>query len=289
MPDQVRQAVARERLRARLVDLRRESRLSPQTVITRTHWSVSKLNRIETGAVTVQPTDLEALLDLYGVRDRDEVAGLVSLAVIARERRWWSSHRLDSTWREFIAYESEASTITAYQALVIPGLLQTESYARAVTPSFAGRKSDEADIQNLIDVRLRRQAELFARMAGDQPPELIALLDGAVLERPIGGAAVMRAQLDRLLEIAQHDRVRLVVVPLRQGSRPGPGGFFELLQFPGPADPDVVFVESPVKDFLVKDEEITDIYHDIVDDIAGSGLTREAAVDEIRRARDALS
>jgi hypothetical protein len=288
MSDQVRQAVARERLRARLVDLRKHNRLSPQTVTTRTHWSASKLNRIETGAVTVQPTDLEALLTLYGVRDQTEIAGLVSLAVIARERRWWSSYRLDTDYREFVAYESEASTLTAYQALVIPGLLQTEPYARAVTPSFVGRKSNDEDLQGLIDVRLRRQAELFARMSGDNPPKLIVMLDGAVLERPVGGTGVMRAQLDRILEIAQHDRVKLVVVPLRQNTRPAPGGFFELLEFPGPADPDVVFVESPVRDFLVKDEEITTLYHDIVEGIAGSGLTRDAAVDEVRRARAAL-
>ncbi|MFI7543331.1 helix-turn-helix domain-containing protein [Actinoplanes sp. NPDC049599] len=285
MSDQVRQAVARERLRARLVGLRKQSGLSPGTVTRRTHWSTSKLHRIETGAVTVQPVDLEALLQMYGVRDRDEVAELIDLALVSRRRQWWSSYRLDPEYREFVAYESEASRITVYQALLIPGLLQTERYAKAATASI-GKKADDTAVQNAIDVRLRRQAELFARIAGNRPPELIALLDGAVLERPIGGADVMRAQLDHLLKVEQQPHVRLVVIPLRHGARPGPGGLFEMLEFSGTADPDVVFVQSPIKDFVVKDPDATAAYHDVVDAIVGSGLTRDAAVEEIRRIRD---
>jgi Domain of unknown function (DUF5753)/Helix-turn-helix domain len=288
MPDQIRQAVARERLRARLVDLRKSSGLSSEAVTGRTHWSTSKLHRIETGAVTVQPVDVKALLQIYSVADPDEVARLVDLALIARQRQWWSGFRLETEYREFVAYESEASRVTVYQALLIPGVLQTERYAKAVTGSIVGKKSDDADVQNMIDVRMRRRSELFARMAGENPPELTALLDGAVLERPIGGPEVMRAQLDHLIEVARHERVRLVVIPLRQGARPGPGGLFELLEFSGTGDPDVVFVESPIRDFVVKDEDVTAAYHDIVDAILGSGLTRDAAVEEIRRIRDGL-
>jgi hypothetical protein len=288
MPDQIRQAVARERLRARLVDLRKQSGLAPDTVIGRTHWSVSKLNRIETGAVTVQPVDLEALLLMYGVHDQAEVAKLVDLALISRQRQWWSGYRLETEYREFVAYESEASRITVYQALLIPGVLQTQRYAKAVTSSIVGKKSDDAHLQNMIDVRMRRQSELFMRMAGEDPPELIALLDGAVLERPVGGTDVMRAQLDHLLEVERHQHVRLVVVPLRHGAQPGPGGLFELLEFSGTGDPDVVLVDSPIKDFVVKDEDVTAAYHDIVDVIVGTGLTRDAAVEEIRRIRASL-
>ena len=280
--------MARERLRSRLVDLRGRSGLSPETVTGRTHWSLSKLHRIETGAVGVQPLDVQALLRIYGVRDPAEVARLTDLAVVARRRPWWSGSGVGDGYREFIGYESEASRITVYQALLLPALLQTEGYARAVTSSIVGTKPDEAMVRRLVDVRLRRQAELFARMRGPEPPRLVALLDGAVLERPVGGAEVMRAQLDHLLGLLTHECIRLVVVPLRHGVHPSLGGAFELMEFAGSGDPDVVFVESTVKDFVVKDADVTASYHDVVAAVVAAGLTRDAAADEIRRVRGAL-
>jgi Domain of unknown function (DUF5753)/Helix-turn-helix domain len=288
MPEHIGQAIARERLRARLVDLRKQRRLSSDAVTARTHWSASKLHRIETGAVTVQPVDVQALLGIYEVRDSAEVSRLTDLAVIARRRQWWSGFQLDNEYRDFVAYENEATHITVYQALQIPALLQTPAYARAVTSSVAGKKPDDHQLQNLIDVRMRRQSELLARMRGGEPPELVAILDGAVLERRIGGSEVLAGQLDHLVEMSHHDHIRLVVVPLRNGVHPSLGGVFELLEFEGTADPDVVLVESPVKAFLVKDGELTARFHDAVDSMLEGGLTRDAAVEEIRRIRDRL-
>lgn len=287
MPEKLGQAVARERLRARLVDLRRARGLSSETVTHRTHWSRSKLNRIETGAVTVQAVDVQALLAMYGVRDPDEIAELVDLALLSRRRQWWSGFQLDPEYRDFVAYESEASRITVYQALVVPSLLQTRRYATAVMSTMVG-KPEDVNAQNLIDVRMRRQSELFVRMQKKDAPELVALLDGAVLERPIGGADVMREQLDHLLEVAAHEHVRLVVVPLSYGVNPGVGGVFELLEFSGVGDPDVLFIESAIKDATVKDGEVTAAFHNIVEAILGFGLTRDAATTEIHRIRDRL-
>jgi hypothetical protein len=289
MRTQIGQAVARERLRARLVEFRKQSGLGVDTVTERTHWSVSKLNRIETGAVSVQPVDVQALLQIYAVKDRDEIADLVDLAVVARQRRWWNAYQLDAEYRDFVAYESEASRITVYQALLIPGLLQTEAYARAITSLIVDRKPDDLRVEHLIEVRMRRQSELFARMRGADPPELVALLDGAVLERSVGTPGVMRAQLDHLVDLATHDHVKLVVIPLRHGVHPGLGGVFELLEFAGSGHPDVVFVESPMKDFVVRDKGVTATYHDIVEAIVGLGLTRDAAVGEIRHIRDRVT
>jgi hypothetical protein len=288
MSDRIGQAVARERLRARLVELRSLSGLGPDDVIKRTHWSASKLNRIETGAVTVQPTDLQALLRLYELKDADEVDRLINLAVVSRRRAWWSGYQLSPEYKEFVAYEDEASRISVYQALFVPGLLQTEDYARAITTSVVRKKPDDAEVEKVIAVRMRRQQALFDRMTGDDAPEFVALLDGAVLERPVGGSAVMRKQLDHLLEVAQRPHVRLVVIPLRHGGHAGLGGIFALLEFAGAADPDVVFIESTVKDFVVRDEDVTAAYHDIMEAIIAAGLTREAAYDEVRRIRTAL-
>ena len=281
MPDQVGQAVARERLRSRLVELRRLSGLTPDAVTSRTHWSLSKLNRIETGAVTVQPLDAQALLQIYGVHDPGEVTALTDLAIAARRRQWWSGFQLESEVRDFVAYESTAARIIAYQALHIPDLLQTEAYARMALTAVAG-KPDDPRVQSALELVMRRQTELDKRV------RLTAVLDGAVLERRIGGGAVMRAQLDRLVEVVAEQQVRLVVVPLAHGMMPGPGGGFELLEFAGTEDPDVVFVESPVRNLLVRDKDVIAGYHDAADTLIDSGLTKDAAIREIRRVRAGL-
>jgi hypothetical protein len=285
MPDQVGQAVARERLRSRLVELRRMSGLTPDAVTSRTHWSLSKLNRIETGAVTIQPLDAQALLQIYGIDDPGEVAALTDLAITARRRHWWSGLQLESEVRDFVAYESTAARITAYQALHIPDLLQTEAYARMALTAAAGKKPDDPGVQGALELVLRRQVELDKRRRSVQ---LTAVLDGAVLERRIGGGPVMRAQLDRLVQVVDDQQVRLIVVPLTHGMMPAAGGGFELLEFAGAGDPDVVFVESPVRNLLVRDKDVIAGYHDTADALIDSGLTRDAAIREIRRVRNDL-
>jgi transcriptional regulator with XRE-family HTH domain len=288
MTDQIGPAVAKERLRARLADLRKQSRLTPEDVSRKTHWSISKLSRIETGSVTIQPTDVQALATLYNVDDPEEVAELMNLAVASRRRQWWNSYPLGNEYREFIAYEDDASRITVFQALIVPGLLQTADYAKAITAAVLRKAPTDPEIERLIEVRMKRQRGLFKRMRQEEPPELVALLDGAILRRPVGGAEVMRAQLTHLLDLAEEHQVKLVVVPLEHGGHPGLGGIFELLEFAGSGDPDIVFVESTVKDFVLKDKETTQGYHDIANAIAAAGLNGEDAVNEIRRIRDQL-
>lgn len=288
MTEQVGPAIARERLRARLVELRRQSGLSPDAVVSRTHWSLSKLHRIETGAVTVQAVDAQALLQIYGVVDPSEVGALTELAVLARRRHWWSGFQLEGEVRDFVAYEETAARVTVYQALLIPDLVQTEAYARMALTAAAGKKVDDPGVQHALELRMRRQAELAKRMRGPQPPQMLCVLDGAVLERRIGGDRVMRAQLDRLVDLVDEGHVRIVVVPLRHGMVPGPCGGFELLEFSGAEDPDLVFVESPVRSMLVRDKDLIAGYHDAADALIDAGLTRDAAIKEIQRIRDAL-
>jgi hypothetical protein len=240
---------------------------------------------IETGAVTIQPLDAQALLQIYGFDDPGEVAALTDLAITARRRHWWSAFQLESEVRDFVAYESTAARITVYQALHIPDLLQTEAYARMALTAAAGKKPDDPGVQNAVELVLRRQAALEERR---RSVRLTAVLDGAVLERRIGGGPVMRGQLDRLLQVVADQRVRLIVVPLTHGMMPGPGGGFELMEFAGAEDPDVVFVESPVRNALVRDKDVIAGYHDTADTLIDSGLTKDAAVKEIRRVRNDL-
>lgn len=272
------QVVARDRLRARLVQLRRASGLSPGAVTARTHWSLSKLNRIEAGAVTVAPLDAQALARIYGVADQREISELTAMAVAARQRQWWSGRQLDPELRDLVAYESAAGAITVFGALLVPALVQTAAYATAALTVACGRKPDAPDVPQSVDLTLRRQAELTA--------PLLVVIDGAVLQRRIGGSRVMREQLDRLEELAGSDLVRLVVVPLRHGTMPGPVGGFELLEFAGVADPDVVFVDGPGRGRLLRGREETAGFHDMTAVLTEAGVTGDAAIHEIRRARD---
>lgn len=285
MAKQVGPTVARERLGRRLRSLR-ESLGVPATAAAREmYWSVSKLERVENGAVAVAPVDVRTLLDFYGVRDKKESALLLGLAATARERGWWRRHRLTKEYRRFVGYEVEASRISIYQALFMPGLLQTEDYAQAITAKILLKSPDAQDVRARIEVRLARQRNLLERMANTVVPELIVALDEAVLRRPVGGIAVLRRQLDHLLEMAARPSITVVVIPLRLEGHPGLGGTFELLEFAGSGRPDMLFLEAVTHDFIVTEEEATAPYRESMKalrEVGWSGADATGVIEEIR-------
>jgi transcriptional regulator with XRE-family HTH domain len=289
MSNQVGPTVARERLRIRLRQLRESRELTADTVAREMFWSLSKLNRVETGAVTISPAEVRTLLDYYGVQDKTEVSRLVNLAATSRNRGWWSSHQLTREYQRFVGYEAESSRISVYQGLFVPGLLQTEDYARAITAKIIRKSPENDDVTARIEVRMNRQRDLFARMSGPNPPDLIAALDEAILRRPIGGGAVMRRQLDHLLDMTRHSSIQLIVVPLALEGHPGLGGTFELLEFAGSGDSDVVFVESAAQDFVVEDQKVTRSYRENMKILQETGVTGDGAAATISAIRDELS
>jgi transcriptional regulator with XRE-family HTH domain len=154
-------------------------------------WSESKLSRIETAAIGIRNPDLERLLDHYQVSGKER-ARLLALAVQSRQKAWWEGYgdALTDPYEAYIGFEAEASSILNYEAQVVPGLLQTAEYASAVTQAD-GVYQDPEVLEQRVAVRMARQAVL----AREQPPKLRAVVDEAVLRRPIGGADVMRRQL----------------------------------------------------------------------------------------------
>ncbi len=286
MPHPVGPAVARERLRTRLRELRETRGLAADQVAREMFWSPSKLNRIETGVVTIQPIEVQALLERYGIQDKEEVSTLMSLAVVSRTRHWWSQHRLNGEYQQFIAFEAEASRINVYQALFVPGLLQTEEYAQAITSAIMRRDAQDPDVAARVKVRINRQQGLFKRLETANPPELVAFLDEAVLRRPVGGAAVMRAQLDHLLKVAERPQISLHVVPFKLGAHPGLGGTFELLELAGSNDPDVLFVEAATSDSVFKDAESTGEIRENIEVLKSVSLSGDDALQMIRDIRD---
>jgi hypothetical protein len=251
------------------------------------HWSLSKLNRIENNKVTIQPVEVEALARLYGVSDDDERQRLIELSVISRQRMWWREERLNENLLNFVAFENDATELCGYQPTVVPALLQTEAYARFATSSMVGLPPDDPAVWRLVDVRLRRQEMLLARLDGASPPTLSQVIDESVLHRPIGGAEVMEAQLDHLMAMAERPGIQVVVLPVRMSVHPGLGGAFELLTFADSRDIDVVLIETAATDFLLTDPGVTRMYRRIMTDLlaldsAGVGL--EMAVAGAKRA-----
>jgi transcriptional regulator with XRE-family HTH domain len=239
----------RRKLRVELKRLRTARDLTQRHVAERLDWSQSKVIRIENGSVAVGVTDLEALLRLYGVDDQDTIASMIEMARGSKKLPFTDyKDVLPAETLRFFAYESSASIIRQNQPLLIPALLQTEEYARALLESWG---SEKTRIDQIWAARLERQ-ELLDRV--DQP-EMFFILDQAAVQRPIGGDGVMRHQRARLLELAARPKISVQVVPFDVGAHLGLRGPFVYLEFPGADDPDVLYLEGQQGDYVFRDEE----------------------------------
>ncbi|MEU3956002.1 helix-turn-helix transcriptional regulator, partial [Streptomyces achromogenes] len=248
-------AVRRRKLGAELRALRTGAGLTSGEAARLVGWHQSKVSRIETGASGVKPADLRLLLDAYGVRDRHLRELLLILAgseETSGRHRWWHAYRgvLPPTYRDFISLESQASAMRTLETTVVPGLLQTAEYARAVTRA-AVKDLDEDRLDTLVEVRLARQDVLRS----DPPLALSAVLDEAVLRREVGGPGVMARQRRRLMEAARLPQVRLQVLPFTAGAHIGLTGPFVIFSFPSTSDLDVVVLDQLTSSLYLERKE----------------------------------
>jgi transcriptional regulator with XRE-family HTH domain len=241
MPARSSPTVKRRRLAAELRRLRESADLTIDDVAARLEWSTAKISRIENARTSVLPRDVKFLLTTYGMDEQAEAwEVLVTLARESRQKGWWQQYgEAVPDWFEvFVGLEAEAATIVGYDAEFVPGILQTEDYARAVHQAQL-INATESDIDRLVRVRLERQELLKS----DDAPELWLVLNEAVVRRVVGGPDVMRAQIARLVEASRLPNVTLQVVPFSAGAHPAMDGSFKLLSFPEPSDPNIVYIE----------------------------------------------
>ncbi|HEX5114966.1 MAG TPA: helix-turn-helix transcriptional regulator [Pseudonocardiaceae bacterium] len=238
--------VRRRRLAAELRRLRDQAQLTIDDVAEKLKCSASKISRIETGHNGVSPRDARELLRLYGLPG-DQVEALVQLAREARKKGWWHSYQ-EAFTGAFVGLEAEASSLRAYQALLVPGLLQTEDYTRAVIRA-ARPDATVAQVETRVQARLARQQLLTEA----DPPQFWAVIDEAVLCRPVGGPRVMREQLRWLADRAALPHVTIQVLPFSAGAHAGMEGPFLILGFPEQADPDVVYVDNTTAGIYLED------------------------------------
>jgi hypothetical protein len=202
--------------------------LTQENVSRHFEWHAAKVTRIETARVAVTARDVRDLLDLYHVQDQAYREALIELARMSRERTWWSDYRDVIRPGNFVGLEAGASTMRTWEPIIVPGLLQTEAYIRALIRS--GRPTDPPhEIERRIALRLHRQGRLTER----RPLEIAAIIDESVVRRTIGGEEVMAEQLRHLIEKAQLPNVTLQILPFGSGEHVFLGGPVALLEFHG--------------------------------------------------------
>jgi transcriptional regulator with XRE-family HTH domain len=242
--------IRRRRLGAELRRRREAAGVTIEQVAEQLECSASKVSRIETGHTSATPRDVRDMLRIYGVvgTESDE---LVQIAREARQKGWWHPYSTVLTG-SYVGLEAAASSIRAYEQQVVPGLLQTEDYARAMIRA-ARPDWTAGEIDRRVRVRMNRQSLL----SQDDPIDVWVVLDETVVSRPVGGDAVMRAQLERLAEAADLPNVKLQILPFEVGAHAGMDGSFTILDFPEADDPAVVYAENATGGlFLEKSDEL---------------------------------
>jgi hypothetical protein len=255
----------------------------------RTGIQAAKLSRIETAYVGVKPADLDVLLDAYHVVDEGENMGkremLRRLAREGARRGWWQTYRdsITPAYADLISLEAEASSVSTYQASLIPGLLQTAAYARAVI-SAVNWTSTQEQVSALVEVRQARQAVLTR----PDPLTLWAIIHEAALRPNIASPTVMRDQLQRLLDLRDLPHVEIQVLPMDAAPHPGLAGSFAVMGFPESADLDVVLLESLTSTLWVEEAEEVSVYRGAFERLRAAALPLDASSDLIRKAKDKL-
>lgn len=273
-----RPTVRGRRLARELRRLREEQQLTLQEVADRLAWSRATVSRLETGQTRPHHGDVADLLDLYGITSPERDA-LIALARQAKQRGWWTAYA-DVFTDSYVAFEDEASRICTWDPQLIHGLLQTEDYARAVITS--GRMLSGSAVERRIAARKIRQQLLDRADA----PELYAILDEAVLRRPIGPHSVMSDQLRALVEAARRPHVTIRVLPYAAGEHAGLDGRFTMLSFPDPADPDIAYVEGTMGSVYLESSEETQQHRNRFEQIRKLSLAPLESMEVITRAAE---
>ena len=262
--------VLRMLLGAQLRRLREASGISAEKAGYEIRASRSKISRMETGRVGLKIRDVEDLLTLFGVTGEQERDKVITLAKRSRAPEWWTKYNdiLPDWFETYIGLESAAASIRSFEMQFVPGLFQTDDYARAVT-RLGHQTASAAEVERRVGLRRKRQ-ELLVRA---QPPRIWVVMDEAVLRRPLGGVPVMRAQLRHLIEVAALPHVTLQVVPFARGGHAGAGGSFSILRFEEQDLPDVVYIEQLTSAVYLDQRQEIEHYLEVVDQLSGEALT----------------
>lgn len=278
--------VGRRKLRTAIRRAREAAGLTQDQVAAAMDWSLSKLIRIESGYVSISTNDVKALLNHYRVSDPNQVAELVQLAKVSRQRAWWSQYRdsVPPAYYSYIGLEAEAAALCFYQSVGMPGLLQTEAYAQAMLRTVIPRLTDSTEAQASVALRMRRQREVLERA---DPPRIDVVLDEATLHRQTGGPTVIREQLRHLVDLARSGRTTIQVLPFTSTIYT-PLGQFVVLRFDTGGENDVVYLESTGVEDVLDHPEAVDAHLKTFEGLQQAALDPGASLARIERLADDL-
>jgi transcriptional regulator with XRE-family HTH domain len=267
-------SLRRRRLAAELRRLRDESGLSTTDAAKLLEWQPSRLSRIETRQSGITAPDLRKLLNAYGVEDPEYRTYLAELARRVNERGWWQKYAglIGGDYADLISLEAEARTIRTYEQELVPGLLQTPDYARAVVR--ASRPTDTSEeIDRLVEIRVERQ-EVLVR-TDPPPPRFNVVLSEGALRRPVGGYDVMRMQLEYLMQPRDRANVTVQVLPFDAGVHPSMMAPFTMITFSDPGDLGVVNVENATGALFLEEPAELRFYDEIYSTLQISALSAD--------------
>ncbi|WP_420706398.1 helix-turn-helix domain-containing protein [Streptomyces sp. CcalMP-8W] len=239
--------------------------------------SVAKVAKIERGLVPIRDPDIRALCHLYGETDADTVDRLLALAMADRERRkasgWWNQYPGLRSMAEYAALEDIATSVRTWQLAIVPGLLQTPDYARALAVGN-GSWEDPDEIEPFIEARMTRQA----RLGGENPLELWAVVHEAALRQLVGGREVMREQLGHLVDMARQPNVKLQITPYLAGAHPGLTSAFTIVSFAEPGALEVVRMDTTSTALWLESDTDAERHVQLFDRISRLGLAQRSSV-----------
>lgn len=280
-PRHPRPTVRRRKVGAELKRLREAAGVKMEEAAERIGGDKSKISRQENGRQGVSKLEIEALLDFYGVEDQKLRTALMTLAREGRRKSWWAQYSdiLPEVFQEQLSIESDAVRILLFQPLLVPGLLQTQEYAEESIRGVEKTASDE-QIQSYVSIRMDRQ-EILRR---DNAPQVVCLLDEAVLRRTVGGPEVMRAQLHKLVELNDPPELSIQVIRFEQGWHAGLDGAFSIYSYPDPMDLDVVRLEYLDGTLYLEEDGPVERHQLAFDQLRASALPSRQSMDLISQA-----
>lgn len=241
--------------------------------------SHAKISRMELGQVSFKRRDVDDLLQLYGVDDPEQREALLGLISSANAQGWWHKYGdvLPQWFGVYVGLEEAASMIRTFEVQFVPGLLQTEDYARAVINLSSTTRSEE-DVTSRVDMRMHRQMRLHEPEA----PRLWAVVDEGVLHRPYGDRETMRGQIEHLIEVNRRPNVTVQIATFDIGGHPAAGGPFSILRFPTPQLPDVVYLEQLSSALYFDKYDDTHRYAQTMDHLATQAPTPDRTEEILR-------
>ncbi|GGK78213.1 transcriptional regulator [Sphaerisporangium melleum] len=274
--------IRQRRLATELQRLREAAGFTREDVAARLEWHATKVWRMENARSSVTTADLRHLLDLYEANEPHREA-LIAFARQARQKGWWSEYR-DVLTGSYNDLEAQASMLRNFEPLLIPGLLQTEAYARTVIR--AAPVVDPKEVKRRTDARMARQQRLIHQ---DEGPQLWVVIDEAAIRRPVGGADVMCEQLEHLVRLSDEPRITIQVIRNSAGAHPGLTGPFVILDFPNPAFfAPVVYLELAPDGMYLEETEQIMRYTLMFDHLRAIALGPAESIKFIRATMDGL-